>query len=498
VKQRVRTHDHASDHANAHRVHRAHRARTIALASAAAVALFVSGGVVGALVYAGHSTGTAGTIPVAGARTAPSIVIPTTGDPKTSSAKTSGPSSSASARSSAASHVDAVPAGVSLTQIDGGVGYFSRWPNGFPASSSFIPVGVYPSQATPSALAGEGVNFFTPMRNEQAGTWCPVWSNPNGNDMTAVNAQPGFYAGGTFYEKSDGRSWGPRAAFDVFGDELDGTSQGFFDCLPSTITSHNEAGSWGGLAAPAFLAAETAAHAADPTRPSYIQVTTSFIDGGADEFYTFAQKQAICAGADILSFDVYPLVMRGGQVWDTYDEVEEARRYCQDSRPVMAFTEMDHMDGGSIYPQPAQTTAEVWNAIIAGARGVEYFDQYSDITDVSYTGAGHYPPGAMYNAIKATDARIAALAPVINAPFANGYVKTSPDMSVMAKYLDGHFYIFAIPHAVGPRTATFTLAGAPGAKVTVLGENRTLNVADGAFTDRFADANTVHIYEVSP
>ena len=473
-------------------------ARTIALASAAALALFVSGGVVGALVYAGHSTSTVGTAPVAGARTAPSIVAPTTGVSGTSGAGTSGPSASTSPRTSPGPRVDALPAGVSLTQIDGGPGYFSRWPNGFPASSSFIPVGVYPSQATPSALAGEGINFFTPMRDEQAGTWCPVWSNPNGNDMTAVDAQPGFYAGGTFYEKADGRDWGPRAAFDVFGDELDGTSQGFFDCLPSTITAHDEAGTWGGLSAPAFVAAEAAAHAADPTRPSYIQVTTSFIDGGADEFYTLEQKRAICAGADILSFDVYPLVLRGGQVWNTYDEVEEARRYCQDGRPVMAFTETDHMNGGSIYPQPAQTVAEVWNAIIAGARGVEYFDQYSDITDASYTGAGHYPPGAMYNAIKDTDARIAALAPVINAPFANGYVTVSADMSVMAKYLDGHFYIFAIPHAAGSRTATFTLAAAPDAKVAVLGENRTLDAVHGVFTDRFADANTVHIYEVSP
>jgi hypothetical protein len=129
---------------------------------------------------------------------------------------------------------------------------------------------------------------------------------------------------------------------------------------------------------------------------------------------------------------------------------------------------------------------------------VEYFDQYSDITDSSYTGAGHYPAGAMYDAVKGTDARITALAPVINAPFANGYVSVSPDMSVMAKYFDGHFYIFAIPHADGSRTATFTLAGASNTTVTALGENRTLKVAGGVFSDNFADADTVHIYEVNP
>ena len=382
--------------------------------------------------------------------------------------------------------------------MDGGVQYFAKWPNGFPASNSFIPIGVYPSQATPSALAGEGINFFMPMRNEQAGTWCPVWSNPNGNDMTAVDAQPGFYAGGTFYQAADGRAWGSQAAFDVFGDELDGTSQGFFDCLPSAITQHNQAGSGGGLSSSAFLAAESASRAADPSRPTYIQVTTSYIDGGDDYFYTLAEKQEICAGAGILSFDVYPLVLRAGNVWDTYDEVEEARRYCKDSRPVMVFTETDHMNGGTIYPLPAQTTAEVWNAVIAGARGVEYFDQYSDINDQSYTGDGHYPAGAMYNAIKDTDARITALAPVINSPFADGYVTASGDMSVMAKYFDGHFYIFAIPHADGPHTTEFTLAGGGAGTVAVLGENRTLKATDGHFSDSFANEDTVHIYEVNP
>jgi hypothetical protein len=491
MKSRDRTRDSAS----------VRRTRTILLASAAAVALFVSGGVVGAVVFDGHSTGADGTTPVAGSRTAPNLVSPNHGATATGPTKPRGsttPHSSPAPRP--APHTDPVPAGVTLSQIDGGPNYFAKWPNSFPASSSFIPIGVYPSQATPSALAGEGINFFMPMRNEQAGTWCPVWSNPNGNDMTAVDAQPGFYAGGTFYQAADGRAWGSQAAFDVFGDELDGTSQGFFDCLPSAITQHNQAGTWGGLAAPAFLAAEAASHAADSTRPTYIQVTTSFIDDGTDEFYTLAQKQAICAGADILSFDVYPLVLRAGNVWDTYDEVEEARRYCKDSRPVMVFTETDHMNGGTIYPQPAQSTAEVWNAIIAGARGVEYFDQYSNITNASYTGSGHYPPGAMYNAVKATDASIAALAPVINAPFANGYVQTTPDtaISTMTKYFDGHFYIFAIPHADGPHTATFTLTGAPTATVTVVGENRTLKLSAGTFTDTFANPNTVHIYEVNP
>jgi chitodextrinase len=390
-----------------------------------------------------------------------------------------------------------LPTGVSLQAIDGGPAYFSQWSNGFPSSSSFVPIGVYPAEGQPSVLASEGINFFTPSRDDNNGTWCPVWSNPNGNDMTHVNGTPGFYAGGTFYQTLNGEAWGSQAAFNVFGDELDGNAGNFFDCLPSNITSNNKAGSWGGLSAASFEGAEAASKSDDPTRPTYIQTTTTFIDGGKNYFYTEAEKQAICTGADIFSFDIYPIVLRGGSVSDMYDEVQEARGDCLDSRPVMAFTEIDHMNGGNIYPQPAQTTAEVWNAIIAGARGVQYFDQYGTIDNPTYTGNGNYAAGAMYNAVKNTNAQIDTLAPVINSPFANGYVTSSGSMSIMTKYYNNHFYIFAIPHAAGAQTITFKLAGNPNTTATVLNENRSITVSEGSFTDTFANENTVHIYEIN-
>ena len=81
------------------------------------------------------------------------------------------------------------------------------------------------------------------------------------------------------------------------------------------------------------------------------------------------------------------------------------------------------------------------------------------------------------------------------APFADGYVTASGSMSVMAKYYNGHYYVFAAPHAQGSQTITFRLAGAPTVTGTVIGENRTVNVKNGSFTDTFANANTVHIYE---
>ena len=145
--------------------------------------------------------------------------------------------------------------------------------------NSIVPVGVFPAESLPANLAAEGINYFTPGRNDTAGTWCPVLSNPNGNDMNHVNATAGFYAGAAFY----GSSWGSRAAFNVFGDELDGNASNWFDCAPSNVSSNNQAGSWGGLTPAAFEAALTASKADDTLRPTYLQTTTTFIDGGQSD-----------------------------------------------------------------------------------------------------------------------------------------------------------------------------------------------------------------------
>jgi hypothetical protein len=384
---------------------------------------------------------------------------------------------------------------VTFQQVDGGPNYYATWPNAFPASATFLPIGVYPAESPPSSLATVGINFFTPMRNDQAGTWQPVWNASGGDGMTNVDAQPGFYAGGAFYTQSGSTPWGSRAAFDVYGDELDGNASNWFD-VPAALSANNQAGSWGGLTASAYEAANAESHKLDPTRPTYIQTTGGIMDGGANYYYTLAQKQAICSSADLFSFDLYPVALRGDPVYSMADEVNEARGYCQDARPVYPFVETDYMGSGSVYPMPAQTVAEVWNAIIAGARGIQYFDMFGNIIDPTYTGGGRYAAGAMYDAIQSVDSEMASLATVINAPFAKGYVTATGNMSVMAKYYNGHFYIFAIPHAAGSQTVTFTVAGSPSAQATVLSEGRNLTVTDGHFTDTFADVNTVHIYEI--
>ena len=85
------------------------------------------------------------------------------------------------------------------------------------------------------------------------------------------------------------------------------------------------------------------------------------------------------------------------------------------------------------------------------------------------------------------------------------YSYGTPDLTlggleVMAKDYNGQFYIFADTRDSETQTnipATFTIADKNATSVTVVNENRTIPVVNGVFTDTFATAATVHIYQVN-
>jgi hypothetical protein len=66
----------------------------------------------------------------------------------------------------------------------------------------------------------------------------------------------------------------------------------------------------------------------------------------------------------------------------------------------------------------------------------------------------------------------------------------------MAKANGKSLYIFSAVSRSGTTTASYAIAGMTGSGVaTVVGENRTVAVKAGQFSDAFA-ANSVHIYRI--
>jgi hypothetical protein len=101
----------------------------------------------------------------------------------------------------------------------------------------------------------------------------------------------------------------------------------------------------------------------------------------------------------------------------------------------------------------------------------------------------------MRAAVTAVNARITALAPVLNAPTVTSGWSDDSGVKTMVKWSGGHFYVFS-GSAGSAVESSFSLPCVGDATATVLDENRTLPVAGGSFTDSFADGNAVHIYRI--
>jgi hypothetical protein len=168
------------------------------------------------------------------------------------------------------------------------------------------------------------------------------------------------------------------------------------------------------------------------------------------------------------------------------------------SKPVWGFVELGHPSSEENWPTitPAEVRGAVWSSLIHGARGIIYFNH-------SFGGgcqSQHVLREPCYAATRETVTRlnhqIARLAPVLNAPFADGVTTVAGAVDTMTRLYDGRLYIVAGSAQPGPQAAAFRLSCVDDATVTVLDEDRTVELTSGSFTDEFADGNAVHVYRI--
>jgi hypothetical protein len=178
--------------------------------------------------------------------------------------------------------------------------------------------------------------------------------------------------------------------------------------------------------------------------------------------------------------------------------VDKVRALTGGDKPVWAFVEDGHpfTESDSLTITGPQLRAAVWSSIIHGARGVIYFNHNFGGPCLSQhvlrdsCGAGIRPT------VTAVDAQITSLAPVLNAPTLDGLISTAGSVDTLAKSYGGSIYVFAGSATAAAQTVAFTSACTAGTTAEVLGENRSVPVDDGTFSDRFADGNAVHIYRI--
>jgi hypothetical protein len=141
--------------------------------------------------------------------------------------------------------------------------------------------------------------------------------------------------------------------------------------------------------------------------------------------------------------------------------------------------------------------AEVWMALVHGARGFGYF---CHIFAPSFVEAGLLADPTMKAAVAVLNQQVLALAPALNTPsISNAVSVTSSNaqvpVDVMVKRSDGYLYLFAVAMRAGGTQATFLVDRAPGNSVEVLGEGRRLTLSAGRLTDTFGDYE-VHLYKL--
>ncbi|MGA2542252.1 MAG: hypothetical protein ABSG78_11925 [Verrucomicrobiota bacterium] len=209
-------------------------------------------------------------------------------------------------------------------------------------------------------------------------------------------------------------------------------------------------------------------------------------------------------GCDIASFDIYPAVHDSPQVAGKLEfvarGVERLATWTRGQKPVWCAIECTHINNPNVKPTPQQVRAEVWMALVGGARGLIYFvHQFKP----SFREAALLDDPLMLAAVTEINRQIRDLAPVLNSPALPGGLTVQSSNSgaraaVMLKHYDGAAYVFAVNLANQPTRATFTLRDPdPARQAQALGESRLIPVQGQTFADDFAPY-AVHLYKLSP
>jgi hypothetical protein len=387
------------------------------------------------------------------------------------------PAADAPSDAGAPSEAGAVP-GDTFLPWAGGAAYYAKWTHGPPSDPSFYPIMVW-LQSPPNATKYKavGINFFTGL-----------YQGPTDAQLTAL-ASAGVP---TICDQAG--VWKAHAA--------DTTIRGWLQPDEPDNAQSNGQGGYDPCISPATIVSGYQTMVAnDATRPVMLGLGRGVADvnwvgrgtcTGMTDMYPMYAK-----GGDILAFDIYP-VNEGVPLELVAAGVDNLIKWSGGTKPVIADIEASNFDN-TARPSPAQIRSEVWMAIVHGAAGTQYFC-HRFMPTFSETDCLDDAPTAA--ALKAINAQLTGLAPVLNSPpVANGVtVKSSAaaiPVDVLLKRQGGATYLFATEMRAGATTATFTLARLPAtATAEVIGESRTLPVSTGVFQDDFQGYG-VHLYKVT-
>lgn len=371
---------------------------------------------------------------------------------------------------------------------------YAGWANGIPADPTFFPIAVWLQGSWHATeLAQLGVNIYL--------------GNNAGTDSMAV---------------SDLATIKKLGMYAIIGQD----SVGLADIQDSTVASTVigwwmspdepdnaqplTGGGYGPPVSPSTLVTQYNAYKAkDPTRPVFLGLGQGVAyDAWEGRGSNAPAESGYVPASDIIAFDIYPYNNCGGdaneqatcgQFWLNAFGVDRLHQWSNRNQAVWTDFETTVIAANTTTgPTPAQTISEVWLALIHSANGVIYF---LDSWNPSFREDAIFADTAMVAAVTGLNAEIKSLAPELNsATLPNLVTVTSSNGSApvdtMVKANGTSISVFSAISRAGTATASFVIGGMSGNAVAkVVGENRTVNVTAGKFSDAFANSG-VHIYQI--
>lgn len=209
-------------------------------------------------------------------------------------------------------------------------------------------------------------------------------------------------------------------------------------------------------------------------------------------------------GSDIVAFDIYPVThpspLVAGKLEFIVKGVSRLKQWAGPGRRVWNTIGASRVANPDVMPSAGQLRSQVWLSIVHGSRGIIYFVHQMGPTFVE---AAIFDNEELREGMTRINRRITSLAPLINGPETNdlAMIETGDADAPVAAITRGDgcsIYLFAASSTSKPTTAVFHLArAAPGRSVEVLGEDRSIALEGGTFSDAF-EAYGVHLYKLSP
>ncbi|HEV7657188.1 MAG TPA: DUF4082 domain-containing protein [Mycobacteriales bacterium] len=353
-----------------------------------------------------------------------------------------------------------------------GPDYYAKWKTSFPTDPGFFPVSVFdqtPQRPDKGATAADyqawGANTFVGLYNYGDSPW-------TAQALAAAKAQ-GMYTVGAATPDADSFPGGSANRGNMIQpDEPEGN-----------------------VAASTYDADAQQAKQQDPERPTYGNFTKGMVYAGKT-----ADLQLYCRNIDITSTDIYGYTdpwEAGGPhsgAWVYGLGIDRQQQMCP-GKAAWGFVETTRpFSGNNDRITPDEAEQAVFNVLVHGGRGVEYFihdfdgggGEYAVLTDAAAV--------PVKTRLASVNSWIKTNAPALNAPTVAGVTVTSSTAvpgTVLAKDVGGKLWMLAQAdgnesHTMSGATDLTVKVPVPdGTVIDVVGEGRSLTVKGGTITDHF-------------